>query len=1033
MRKKSILLVALMMAGLTGLTAQVSISGVVTDASTGERLAGVTVSEKGVSNATLTDADGRYAIRASSGGTLVFSSIGYERVETTDLATPLNVQLQPAKTLLDEVVVIGYGVMKKSDVTGAVASIKADALKKTPSSNLTHALQGRAAGVTVNANSGQPSEAAVVRIRGIGTLNNSDPIYVVDGIILNDISFLNPNDIEATEILKDASVAAIYGSRGANGVILITTKTGREEKGKIAFDAYAGVQSRWRKLDVMKSKEFAQTMINFNDVASEIEMYAGGKGFNRWLSLYRLGSSAYFPVLYDQQHPNGFNYSKQETDWQDEVFETAPVQSYNLSFSGSSKNLRYAFSAGYFDQDGTIIESYYKRLTLRTNISYQVRDWLKVGENITYMNATYRNAMHNSGSAGASIVTAALAMAPWDPTHYPAGMLNNAGENIGGRPSAASNFKNVTNPFSMVETTHPNDHTDRVVGDVYLELTPIAGLSIRSSVSMDLSNLRSRTFKEKYEYSSYDKNDKNFLSSSLSRYCTLIIENIATYARQLGKHSFSIMAGQTTEEYNYYSLGNSGSTILNPIPSNWYLSQTTDDNTNPAGDSVDRTRMLSLLGRVHYAFDNRYLLTVNFRADGSSKFPENTWGYFPSAAIGWRISQEAFLKDAGFIDDLKLRVGWGQLGNQSSVGSSDFSQEVGSGMYFFSYILGQTQAQALGAAINTFVNKNGRWEVTEQWNAAADFSFLKGAISGTVDFFRRDTKGMFLYVSAPAYTGNRFSPKANVGTVRNEGVEITLEHRKTVGDVSYTVGGNVSFIRNNLVALNGGFPVYGDRTVSTEGMALYTYYGYDYLGIYRSDDEANSYLYSTAQGTYREGDAKYRDVNGDGSINDDDRVTLGNPFPWLAYGLNLGVEWRGFDLQLFFQGVAGNELYNAQRHQLEGPGNETVMSTVMRDAWTPSTRDGTVPSPRNSVNFATSSRFIESGDYLRLKNVQIGYTVPQALSKRLHIDRLRVYAAANNLLTLTGYTGFDPEVGSGVDYGNYPQAMTVTLGCNIEF
>ncbi|MDR2362773.1 MAG: TonB-dependent receptor [Prevotellaceae bacterium] len=1032
--KRIILLVSLTVAGLTGLTAQVNMSGIVTDADTGEPLVAVTVSEKGANNATFTDADGLYNIRVSLGGTLVFSSIGYSSKEAPALAGRLDISLQPVQTMLDEVVVVGYGVMKKSDITGAVASIKADALKKTPASNLTQALQGRAAGVTVNANSGQPGASAIVRIRGIGTLNNSDPIYVVDGIILNDISFLNANDIESTEILKDASAAAIYGSRGANGVVLITTKTGKEEKGKIAFDAYAGIQRRWRKLDVMQSKEFAQTMINFNDVQSEIAMYDGGKGFNRWLSVYRLGSSAYFPVLYDQQHPDGFNYSKQETDWQDEVFETAVVQSYNLSFSGSSgKKLHYAFSAGYFDQDGTIIGSYYKRLTLRSNMSYQIRNWLKIGENITYMNSTYRNAMHNSGSAGASIVTAALAMAPWDPTHYPDGALNNAGVNIGGRPAAASNFKNVTNPFSMVETTHPNDYTDRMVGDVYLELTPVNGLTVRSSVSMDLSNLRSRTFKEKYEYSSYDKNEKNFLSSSLSRYCTLIIENIATYARTFGKHSFSLMAGQTTEEYNYYSLGNSGSSILNPVQSNWYLSQTTDDNTNPAGDGVDRTRMFSLLGRAHYAYDNRYLLTVNFRADASSKFPENTWGYFPSAAIGWRISQEAFLRDVDLLDDLKLRVGWGQLGNQSSVGSSDFAQEVGSGMYFFSYILGQPQTQALGAGINTFVNKNGRWEVTEQWNIAADFSILKGALSGTVDVFRRDTKEMFLYVSAPAYTGNRFSPKANVGTVRNEGIEITLEHQRQIGGLSYSIGGNASFIRNELVALNGGFPVYGDRNVSTEGMALYSYYGYDYLGIYRSDDEANSYLFNTTQGTYREGDAKYRDVNGDGSINDDDRVALGNPFPWLAYGLNIGAEYRGFDLQLFFQGVAGNKLYNAQRHQLEGAGNESVMSTAMRNAWTPSTPDGTIPSPRNSVNFATSSRFIENGDYLRLKNVQIGYTVPQAFSKKIHIDRLRVYAAANNLLTLTNYTGFDPEVGSGVDYGNYPQSMTISIGCNIEF
>jgi TonB-linked SusC/RagA family outer membrane protein len=1016
-------------------------TGRVTDAATGEELIGVTVAEKGATNATLTGADGQYTIKVPAGATLVFSSIGYQTQERAVGAGRMEVRLEPAQTLLDEVVVIGYGVMKKADVTGAVASVRAEALKKTPASNLTQALQGRAAGVTVNANSGQPGGAATVRIRGIGTLNHSDPIYVVDGIILTDISFLNANDIESTDILKDASAAAIYGSRGANGVVLITTKKGKEEKGRISFDAYAGIQSRWRKLDVMKSKEFAQTMINFNDVRSEIEMYNGGRGFSRWLSVYRLGNSSYFPVLYDSSHPDGFNYARQETDWQDEVFETALIQSYNLSFSGSADKLKYSFSAGYFDQDGTIIGSYYKRLTLRSNISYQIRKWLNVGENITYMNSTYRNAMHNDGSAGASILTAALAMAPWDPTHYPAGAVNLLGENIGGRPAAASNFKNVTNPFSMVETAHPKDYTDRVVGDVFLELTPLAGLTVRSSVSMDLSNLRHRLFKEKYEYSSFDHADKNFLESSLSRYCTIIVENIATYAKTLGKHSFSVMAGQTTEEYNYYSIGNSGSTILNPVESNWYLSQTTDDNTNPAGDGVDRTRMFSLLGRAHYAYDNRYLLTVNFRTDGSSKFPENRWGYFPSAAIGWRISEEPFLRGVAVLDDLKLRAGWGQLGNQSSVGSGDFSQTLGSGMYFFSYILGQGaagngsdgQAQALGAAINTFVNKNGRWEVTEQWNLAADFSLWKGLLSGTVDVFRRDTKEMFLTVDAPAYTGNRFSPKANVGVVRNQGVELTLEHRHRIGAIDYTVSGNMSFISNELVALNGGQPVFGDRVISTEGLPLFTYFGYDYLGLYGSDDEANSYLYNTVQGTYRQGDAKYRDVNDDGRINDDDRIDLGNPFPWLTYGLNIGAEYRGVDLQLFFQGVTGNSLYNAQRIQLEGPGNNSVMSTAMRDAWTPSTPNGTIPNPRNSVNFYTSSRFIESGAYMRLKNVQLGYTLPQALTKKWNIDRLRFYATANNLLTLTNYSGYDPEVGSGVDYGNYPQSLTVTVGCNIDF
>ncbi|GHT14369.1 SusC/RagA family TonB-linked outer membrane protein [Bacteroidia bacterium] len=1056
---KKIVISLILMFPLALWAQDLNVSGRVVDAG-GEPVVGASVVVKGTSRGVTTGINGDYDIQAAPDATLVLSFLGMEtKEEAVGGRGRIDVVLGENTTDIEEVVVVGYGVMKKSDVTGAVASVKADALKKTPASNITQALQGKAAGVTVNANSGQPGQAATVRIRGIGTLNNSDPIYVVDGIIVSEISFLNANDIASTEILKDASAAAIYGSRGANGVVIITTKKGTEKEGKISFDSYVGVQSRWRKLDVMKSREFAQTMINFNDTKPEIDAFNGGvvdqnKGFNYWLYYWRgvNNKSPYFPVIYDdwqtpQKTPTGFNYAAQETDWQDEVFvENAMVQSYNLSFTGGDDKRQYALSAGYFDQDGTIIGSYYKRLTVRANTSYQIRKWLKVGETMTYMTSTQRNAMHNSGSAGASILSAALAMAPWDPTHYPAGTVNAQGVDISGQPAAASNFKNVTNPFSMVETTHPNDYADRVVGDVYLELTPLKGLSVRSSVSMDLSNTRSRTFKEKYEYSAYDKNEKNFLSSSLTRYHTLIVQNVATYAQTLGKHSFSLMAGQTTEEYNYYNLGNSGSTILNPVESNWYLSQTTADNTNPAGDGVDRTRMLSFLGRLHYTYADKYLFTANFRADGSSKFPENKWGYFPSAALGWRLGQEEFLKDIDILDELKLRVGWGQLGNQSSVGSGDFLQSINSGTYFSSYILGQGtpvvsnglvtndgQSLAQGASINTWVNKGGKWEVTEQWNMAADFSLWKRKFSGTIDLFRRDTKEMFLYVSAPAYTGNLFNPKANVGTVRNEGIEISLEHQNNIGEVFYSVGGNVSFIQNKLIALNGGFPLYGDRVVSDEGLALFTYFGYDYLGLYQSDQEATDYLYTTTAGTYKKGDAKYRDLNEDGKINDDDRTQLGNPFPWLSYGINLSAEWKGLDLQVFLQGVYGNEIYNAQRIQLEGTGNGSAMSTAMRNAWTPSTPDGSIPNPRNTVNFHTSSRFIENGAYLRLKNVQLGYTLPKIWTQKVKIDRLRLYVAANNLLTFTGYTGYDPEVGSGVDYGNYPQSRTLMFGCNIDF
>jgi TonB-linked SusC/RagA family outer membrane protein len=1022
-------------------SSQITVKGTVTD-NRGEAIIGASVTIKGRSIGVVTDVNGNYDIQVSSDETLIFSSLGMDDMEEPiNGRSSINVSMQEGAKTMDEVVVVGYGTMRKSDVTGAVASVKGDDLKKSPSANLTQALQGRAAGVTVNANSGQPGAAATVRIRGIGTLNNSDPIYVVDGIILSNIDFLNSNDIESTELLKDASAAAIYGSRGANGVIIITTKKGTQQKGKISIDAYAGIQSRWRKLDVMQAREFAKTLVNLGEVVSEMNIF-NTRGFNTWLRAYRLGTSSYYPTA------TSFNYSKQETDWQDEVFvKNAPIQSYNVSFDGGDETKQYAFSAGYFDQQGTIIGSYYKRLTIRANTSYKIRKWLTVGENITYMWSTYRNAPNNSGSAGASVLTAALAMAPWDPTHYPDGSINNAGKDLSGQPSAASNFKNVTNPFSMVEMNHPMDYTDRVVGDVYLDLNPIKGLSIRSSVSLDFSLLRNRSFGDAYEFSSYDKRQENFVSSGLSRYYTIANQNIITYSKDIKKHSFSVMAGHTLEEYNYYNVGVFGSVILVPEPENWYVSQTTKyDTANPPGDGVDRTRMVSFLGRFHYAYDNRYLITVNFRADGSSKFPRHRWGYFPSAAIGWRISQEKFMEDVRGLDELKLRIGWGQLGNQNSVGSSAFIQGINSGMYFSGYVFGQNgvyvqkngsiadgQNSLYGASVNTWVNLDGRWEVTEQWNAAVDWAVLRNRLSGTVDAFRRTTKDMFLSIIAPAYTGNLFAPLANVGSVRNDGIELQLQWQDSKNKFHYSIGGNISFIKNELIKLNGGYPVYGDRVISDIGLGLYTYYGYEYLGMYKTDAEANEYLHAETPGTYRAGDAKYLDLNGDGKINDDDRKPLGNPFPWLSYGINASFEYFGFDLQIFMQGVYGNELYNAQRHQLEGAGNESIMSTVMRDAWTPSTPNGTIPNPRNAVNFYTSSRFIESGAYFRLKNLQLGYTLPQNITRKAHIDRLRFYASASNLFTITKYSGYDPEVGSGVDYGNYPQARTFLFGLNLDF
>lgn len=1045
--RKQILLFCLLFSAALAYAQDVRISGVVTSADDGEPLIGATVAVKGNSAVGVaTDFDGNYTITVPAGTTLQYTYVGHEAQErkVTKDAT-VNVMLSAESHVLNEVVAVGYGVMKKSDLTGAVTTVSADKLTKTPAASLANALQGQAAGVTINSNSGQPGAAPEVRIRGVGTVNGASPIYVVDGVIVDDITFLSPNDIESTEILKDASATAIYGSRGANGVIIVTTRGGKtNEKTRVTLDAYVGVQQRWRKLDVMGAQQFADTKIAINGTTSEKRFY-NQYGFNRWLQTFSLGTSKYYPTVYDPDtNPTGFDYSAVDTDWQDEVFQDALVQNYHLSIDGGSEKTTYSLSGSWYSQEGTIIGSDYKRLTVRLNTSHQVNNWLKVGENISFMSSTARNAMNNSESAGASVLSAAFAMAPWDPVRYPDGSVNRQGDDLSGQIAAGSNFKNVTNPVSMVEMSHPKDRNERFVGNVFAEINPIEGLTFRSSYSFDYNIATSKQFKDKYEFSSYDKNDKNFLSSSIGRTYNWTVDNILTYARTIGKHDFSAMVGQTVEEYNYYSIGGSGSTILNPVEKNWYLSQVTDDFSRPS-DSVSRNRRVSMLGRLHYGYNNRYLITVNFRADGSSKFPEKPWGYFPSTALAWKISEESFMEGFTNLDMLKIRAGWGRVGNDNIGNDAFLLTMFNTGPTFVDYVFGKDQQLANGATVLTWINQGGHWENTEQWSVGVDFGLWRNKLTGTVDLFLRKTKDMLMSVTAPAHVGNRYASTSNVGTVRNRGAEITLEHRNTIGDFSYSIGGNVSFIDNELTGLNGGSPIYSgynNLTVVDQGYPLYYFWGYEYEGIYQTDQEVLDYLYGyTAIDTpFKAGDAKYKDNNGDGKIDDNDRKKLGSSIPWLNYGLNLGASWKNFDLQIFFQGVAGNKIYNQMRHRLEGNGTNSVLSPVMTEAWMERTDaegntyyGGSIPNPKNSVNYYVSDRFLENGSYFRLKNLQIGYTVPTAAVRKIGLQSCRVYLQGNNLLTATKYTGYDPEVGGSIDYGNYPQARSFIFGANISF
>lgn len=1061
MKKRIYLLSVMVMMALGVMAQSLTVTGVVMAQDEPDPVIGANVMVKGSTTGTITDFDGNFSLEAKAGDVLQVSYMGYKPQEIKVTGSgPLRITLVPDNVQLQEVVAIGYGTMKKSDLTGAVTSVSAEQLLKAPVAGIDQALQGRAAGVTVMTGSGQPGEAATIRIRGIGSaIGGNDPLYVVDGVITdNDISFLSPNDIQSMEILKDASATAIYGSRGANGVILITTKSGTEGKINVGFDAYWGFQNRWRKLDLMNSKDFALTKLRIDAMkngASQLADYMND-GFNEWMAVYN-AKSDYFPVIKSPTNPNGFDYSAQETDWQDEVFNpNAFMHNYNLSFDGGGEKWHYAFSASYFGQDGTIIGSNYQRLTLRLNSDIKICKWLKLGEHLSFVSTSGRNAMNNNSSPGASVISAALAMAPWDPTHYPEGSYNKSGDNLSGRIAASSNFKNVTNPFTMVEESYPKNNNERWLGDIYMEITPVEGLTIRPSISMGTSLNRDRNFKNKYDYSSYDRATKNFISSSMTRYMSLIEETTITYAREIGKHNFSVMAGQTWQEWNQYGMGGSGAEILNPVPSNWYISNATQDLTD-ASDNVARIRRMSFLGRAYYCYGSRYMATVNFRADASSRFHEKPWGFFPSVALAWRLSEEPFIRDkeVDWLDNIKIRAGWGQVGNDG-IPSGSFVQTMGSSdKVFYGYPLGLSQEMQYGAAVLTQVNTSGRWETNEQWDAGVDFGFWNGMLSGTIDWFLRDTKDALLYVNAPAHVGNRYSLIKNVGVIRNQGVEVTLEHRHKVGPVNYSIGGNVSWIKNELIALNGGSPLWGDRTKTDLGMALGSFWGYEYEGVYQSDEEALQHLYSyTAEeiGVHA-GDAKYKDLNNDGKIDENDKKVIGNPFPLLTYGINLGADFYGVDIQLFFQGVYGNEIYNALRLRTEGAGDECTLSTTMADVWVGYTdlvrtsmevkgldwlalenRNGTIPNPVGSpMNHENSSRFVEDGSYFRLKNLQIGYTLPKNITQKFHCSRLRFYFTATNLFTITKYSGYDPEVGSGVDYGNYPQSRTFTFGLNANF
>ncbi len=1074
---KKVLFLFLMLVFTAGVFAQneVVVTGVITSKEGEEPLIGVSVFEKGTNRGTITDVDGKYSIKVPVNTKLTFSYMGYFPQDMVVKKTgKIDVVLKANETLLEEVVAVGYGSIKRSDITGAVGSVSGEKLKVAPVAKIDQALQGRMAGVTVNSNSGQPGADASIRIRGIGTVNNSNPIYVVDGVITDNINFLSSSDVASLEVLKDASACAIYGSRGANGVILITTKKGdKTGKSNITFEAYAGTQNRWKDLDVMKRDEFANMKATFSNTKKELD----DNGLNEWIrSNFTPNNDTFYPRIMSDTEPDGMDYTKIDTDWQDEVFvKDAMIQNYYFSIDGGNEKANYMFSTNYFDQEGTLIGSFYDRLTLRVNTSFQVRKWLKIGENLSFSNSHNRNIQGNGNTA---LISSAMSMAPWDPVKYPEGTYSNYTKRVpkkdmSGQYSTPSLFRNVVHPYNQVFNSHPNNNNDDWVGDVFAEITPLKGLVLRGDVSMKLWNGMNRTFTPVLNVI-YNSISKNGVSASMSRSQQLTYEGTATYNTLLAKkHDITAMFGATAEKFNYYSVNASGSELVNTDERNWYVSnapstirQNEDGSyysTRSGGDDVSTKRMSSYFGRLHYVFDNKYLLTANFRVDGSSYLtPGHYWKFYPSVAGAWKINEEEFFKSlSSSVDFLKLRVAWGRLGNERSLSATSAVENVWTGTsWMVGYPYGNPNALSAGLSMGSYPPVI-EWEYTEQADLGLDFGLFNGLLHGTVDIFQRTTNGMHMTIQPPAHVGFRYAPTGNAATVRNQGIEFSLEHKNKIGGFYYSVGGNISFINNELTKLNGGEPLWNDFILSTEGYALNTIWARVYDGVFQSQEEVDAHVTMVDNGSGQKvpkviqpnakpGDARYLDLNGDGQITDLDRTDVGNPFPTTTYGFNITAEYKGFDLQMFFQGVAGNEIYNGLRQKkLEFDGSESVLSTDMRNVYFPGQdannpshliniipgSNGSIPNPLGSTdNKLPSSRFVEDASYLRLKNMQIGYTIPKSLTGKIGVERLRFYVGGSNLLTFTKYKGFDPEVGdNGRDYGNFPQARTLLLGLNMNF
>lgn len=981
----------------TGIIAQnpSPVSGVVVDQK-GEALIGVSIMIKGTSTGTITNVDGKFTLPATNAKNpvLLVSYVGYNPQEVAAKGSSIKIVMVESSKALEEIVVVGYGSQRKKDLTGSVSVVKTEDLSSLPVPSVSDAMQGRAAGVQV-ISSGTPGSDATFRIRGTGTINDSNPLFVIDGLpVSSGLNQLNMDDIESLQILKDASATAIYGSRGANGVVIITTKKGKGDKSHINFNYSFGLQEATHMVKMLNASQFA-TLHN------EMMTNAGLAKNPEYSSPESLGAG---------------------TDWLDALFGTAPMHNYSFSYSGNSDKSSYYVSGNYLKQDGIVTNTGYSRYTFQLNTESKVLPILKFGNNLTLN--------HDIKSSGNYSIKNTMLALPTQPIYRSNG-------NYSGPVAQPMWDGDIVNPIGLAKTVDNSTLGYNVMGSVFGELEIMKYLKLKSNFGLQANFWNSRTWAPKYAWDT-SINSNSYLSEQYNKNLTWTWDNTLTFDKSFGLHRIGIMAGTSAQKNRYNYMNGSIQAFASDLTQQ--LSNGTQQPT--VGGSTSSWALFSEMGRFNYAYNDKYLVTATVRRDGSSRFGSNNkYGIFPSVSLAWRASQEEFFKNISFVNDLKFRAGYGVTGNQE-IGNYSFASSLNTIKYNFNNTV-------VSAVVPTVMpNPNVQWEQQKQANAGFDATLFNQRVDISLDAYIKRTDKMLVPMVVPVSTGysDVYVPSINAGKMDNRGVEVTVNTKNLTGKLKWNSSFNFSYNQNKVVSINDTVPMSSgsiglnyNLALIKAGQPINEFYGFKTDGIFQNQKEVDNHaLQVPGNDPYNRtspGDIRFKDLNHDGVINDQDRTYLGSPNPKFIFAMNNTFSYGGFDLSIFMQGVAGNKICNANRFWSEAMDVAQNQTTETLKRWT---GEGTSTSMPRAVyndpnkNTRPSDRYIEDGSYLRIKNVKLGYTLPTQTLKKIYLTNLRFYVSIENLCTFTKYTGFDPEVGaSGIDNNVYPVTRTYSIGVNI--